>query len=57
MGSLWEVFYSEIKPISCEACGGAEDLYELEGEVLCQLCLSSIQADEDERLTLEERNC
>ena len=57
MRTYWTEYQDEIKALSCYWCNKvSEDLFEFEGEAVCVECLKNTEIEEDESLTLEERN-
>lgn len=59
MTSLWVQFQDDIKRVTCDYCCETEDLYRFsdhDNELWCRACLEKTEHEEDEGLTLEERN-
>lgn len=59
MKSLWEVLSEngDLDKVNCSWCGDEEQLYFLEGDMVCENCLRKEEYEEPEYgLTLEERN-
>ena len=58
MKTVWTEYYDDIKPIECAWCDGKDhEIYQYEGEAVCEWCLKNEPVDEPETgLTLAERN-
>ena len=57
MKSWWEAYKDDIKPAECSWCESHEDIYVLDGEMICEECLKDAEYEDPDRgLTLMERN-
>lgn len=53
----WTEYRNDLIRVECQWCESTEDLYNLDGEILCESCLKAEQVEEsDSQLTLLERN-
>ena len=44
--TLWDTYQEELEQITCENCGGTENLYDLQGETSCVDCLKNTKASD-----------
>lgn len=56
MSKLWTVYKDDLIKVKCIICNENEELYSLDGEIICRTCLENEEVEESEELTLEERN-
>ena len=57
MKSMLEYYKDDLKKADCDWCMSEDRLYKLHGDLLCEECLRTTEAEEAERgLSLEERN-